>query len=397
MDRPSDSTANRRLSAEVLERALHATDIMVAITDPNEADNPIVWVNDYFCQFTGYPRDEVLGQNCRFLQGDDRGQPAARRVKESVEAGESVHVLIRNYKKSGEFFHNDLFVSPVWEDRGDPDSKILYFVGVQNDVTDRVQAETDVADREREIGETADNERERFGMDLHDGLGQELAGAAMLAQALSSRLLSTGSPESTSARELAQRIRASIESAHAMARGLNPVGPYDTGLGDALHELAGSTAAASSLVVDAQVDRVTFADRREARHLYRIAQEAVANAVEHSGGTTITIRLRAAPLDDGRTRATLVVADDGVGIAPELTAHAPQSDLLEKAALARHGMGLYSMRRRADLIGAELTIEAQEEGGTALRCTLVTSDEPNSDGADRPTRPVTPLPAGGPV
>ena len=382
MDRLSDSTANRKLSAEVLERALHATDIMVAITDPSLDDNPIVWVNDYFCQFTGYSRDEALGQNCRFLQGDDRDQPAVRRVRQSVDDGESIHVLIRNYKKSGDFFYNDLFISPVWKDRDNPDSEIIYFVGVQNDVTDRVQAETDVADREREIGETAENERERFGMDLHDGLGQELAGVGMLAQALSTRLLNDGSPEAAAAREVAQRIQSAITSAHSMARGLNPVGPYDTGLGDALRELASATSLSSGLSVEADVDRVEFADRREARHLYRIAQEAVANAVEHAEATAVLVSLHSRSIGD-HTEAVLTVADDGVGISPDVSAHSSENGLKDKAALARRGTGLYGMRHRADLIGADLDIEPREGGGTKIRCTLRLSNTAAPEGRVR--------------
>ena len=133
MQRLSDTNANPPLSAGVLERLLHVTDIMVVLTDPGQEDNPIVWVNDYFCEFTGYAWADVLGRNCRFLQGTDRDQPGRRAICQAVGAGEDVHVLLRNYKADGTPFDDDLYVSPVREDPSDPGSPVLYYARVQND------------------------------------------------------------------------------------------------------------------------------------------------------------------------------------------------------------------------------------------------------------------------
>lgn len=371
MERPSDRTANRELSPEVLEQALHATDIMLVLTDPREDDNPIVWVNDYFSQFTGYSRDEVLGRNCRFLQGDDRDQPAVRRVRRAVEAGEGAHVLLRNYKKDGTPFNNDLFVSPVRERRGDPDSPVIYFVGVQNDSTDRVTAEAEVADREREVHETAENERERFGMDLHDGLGQELAGVSLLARAHADRLAAEGSEHAAAAGRILELLEGALGSARDMARGLNPVDASEHGLGDALRSLCASAdATASDLTVRARVEPIAFEDRREARHLYRIAQEAVSNAVKHAGATEVVVTLHRAPAAGGGDAVHLEVRDDGVGVDPTILGPGRRGSLESRAELARRGMGVYGMRYRAELIGASFQLDAPAGGGTVVRCTL---------------------------
>lgn len=366
MSRLSDTSANPRLSAEVLEQALHATDIMIVLTDPRQDDNPIVWVNDYFCEFTGYDRREVLGRNCRFLQGDDRDQPARWTVRRAVERGDSVHIQIRNYRKDGTEFDNDLFVSPVREDREDPESPIRYFIGVQNDITARVTAEREVTEREREIDETAENERERFGMDLHDGLGQELAGLSLLVRSHVDRLEAEGSEHAPAAARVLELLSDALQSARAMARGLNPVDASPHGLGDALRTLcAAANEASPEIRVWANVEPVEFEDRREARHLYRIAQEALSNAVKHAGATEVAVTLHRTPRS-----VHLEVADDGEGIEEEVRTRGDGADLEGRVELARRGMGLYGMRYRADLIGAALTVDRRDGGGTVVRCVL---------------------------
>ncbi|PAP76100.1 sensor histidine kinase [Rubrivirga marina] len=366
MDRLSDTNANPRLSAEVLERALHATDIMVVLTDPHLEDNPIIWVNDYFCQFTGYGRDEVLGRNCRFLQGDDRDQPAIRRLRRAIDAGESVNVHIRNYRKDGSPFDNDLYVSPVRETPSDLDGPIRYFIGVQNDSTARIRAEAEVADRTREVHETAENERERFGMDLHDGLGQELAGVGLLLKALVGRLEDEGSASGALAGRVLDLVEEALSSARDMARGLNPVDASPYGLGDALRTLCDRVAESQpDIEVRARVEPIPFDDRREARHLYRIAQEALSNAVKHAEASQVLVTLH-------RTGGSvhLEVRDDGAGVPEELTEVGDAVPVQDRAELARRGMGLYGMRYRADLIGAALTVRRDDGGGTVVRCVV---------------------------
>lgn len=383
---PHDPTAdvNATLSADVLEQALHSTDIMVVLTDPRQDDNPIVWVNDYFCEFTGYDRDEVLGRNCRFLQGPDRDQPERHQVREAVDVGEKVHVLIRNYKKDGTPFANDLFISPVLKDPSDPESPVVYFAGVQNDETARLRAEAEASEREREVHETAENERERFGMDIHDGLGQELAGISLLARAHADRLEAEASEHTDAAWRILDLLDGALASARDMARGLNPVDASDDGLGHAIRTLcAGADEAAPGLSVWARAEPVAFSDRRQARHLYRIAQEALSNAVKHADATEVRVTLHRAPGPDGPS-VYLEVSDDGRGIDPSVLRDERAADTAEgRARLARRGMGVYGMRYRADLIGAKLTVERRDDGGTVVRCVLPESKFERADHQQR--------------
>jgi len=121
----------------VIERAVLGSASGIVISDPNLPDCPIVYVNPAFERLSGYSSDEVLGRNCRFLQGDDRDQPALDELRAALAGGRACRVTLRNYKKSSELFWNELYVSPIRDDEG----SLVNFVGIQHDVTDRVRDE----------------------------------------------------------------------------------------------------------------------------------------------------------------------------------------------------------------------------------------------------------------
>ena len=119
------------------EQALEASRGAIVITDPNEPDNPIVYVNPTFERITGYSLEEVAGKNCRFLQSDDRDQPALEELRDAVREGRECQVVLRNYKKDGTFFWNEFSISPVHDDEGN----LANFVGLLGDVSERKRAE----------------------------------------------------------------------------------------------------------------------------------------------------------------------------------------------------------------------------------------------------------------
>lgn len=118
----------------LLESALMATtDDCFTISDFQQPDCPLVYVNPGFEKVTGYSAEEVLGRNCRFLQGTDRYQPALDTLREALSKGRKCQVLLRNYRKDGTFFWNELHLYPLHDDKGD----LTHFAGVQHDVTKR--------------------------------------------------------------------------------------------------------------------------------------------------------------------------------------------------------------------------------------------------------------------
>jgi PAS domain S-box-containing protein len=111
--------------------SVRATRMPMIITDPRQPDNPVVFANNAFCRLTGYARDEILGRNCRFLQGPETDPETVARIRGAVEAGQSLEIDIRNHRRNGEPFWNRLLMAPVRDDAGN----IAYFFASQVDVT----------------------------------------------------------------------------------------------------------------------------------------------------------------------------------------------------------------------------------------------------------------------
>jgi PAS domain S-box-containing protein len=147
----------------LLDRAVAASSNGIIITDPTLPDNPIVYVNSAFEKTTGYAAEEALGRNCRFLQGSERDQPVLEELRGAIREERECRVVLRNYRKDGAPFWNELHVSPVRDDRG----SLTHFVGVQNDVTERKRAEEErdlLLARERQARAEADAARGRLAL-----------------------------------------------------------------------------------------------------------------------------------------------------------------------------------------------------------------------------------------
>nr|WP_207143756.1 PAS domain-containing protein [Thiococcus pfennigii] len=108
----------------------------ITLSDPDQPDNPIVYANEAFELITGYDREEILGRNCRFLQGEDHDQPEVERIREALREERPVTVTLRNYRKDGTLFYNQFTIRPLF----DPQGRLIYFLGVQYDVSEKVRA-----------------------------------------------------------------------------------------------------------------------------------------------------------------------------------------------------------------------------------------------------------------
>jgi PAS domain S-box-containing protein len=109
----------------------------ITLSDPDQPDNPIVYANEALELITGYGWDEILGRNCRFLQGTDRDHPEIERIREALRGHESVTVTLRNYRKDGALFYNRFSIRPLLGRQG----RLVHYVGIQSGVTDMVQAD----------------------------------------------------------------------------------------------------------------------------------------------------------------------------------------------------------------------------------------------------------------
>src|SRR3989454_261782 len=145
------------------DRAIAETSNGILITDPHQPDNPIIYVNPAFERITGYRMDEVLGRNCRFLQGSDTDPATVAVMRQAIAEQRDCQVIIRNYRKDGAPFWNELTISPVHDGRG----QVTHFVGVLADITARKDAEEAIErlSRQNELILNAAGEG-IFGLDL---------------------------------------------------------------------------------------------------------------------------------------------------------------------------------------------------------------------------------------
>ena len=112
----------------------------VILSDPDLPDSPIVYANKAFETLTGYSQEETIGFNCRFLQANDQNQEASKQISEAMKKQESIEVTIRNYKKDGTLFYNRLKITPLLDKKG----RIIYYLGVQYDMTEQVEADNEI-------------------------------------------------------------------------------------------------------------------------------------------------------------------------------------------------------------------------------------------------------------
>jgi signal transduction histidine kinase len=215
----------------------------------------------------------------------------------------------------------------------------------------------EIAEREhlqRALLAVSEREQRRIGRDLHDGLCQQLAATALTCQVLQEELAEKDLPEAVRAQKVVELIQESIYLSRQSARGLDPVAMDAAGLMMALEEYSANTTRLFRIACDFECESpVLIHDPEAAEHLFRIAQEAVRNAVVHAQPRHIRIGLETV-----ETGLELRVEDDGVGIA--------------KSRPSRTGMGLRIMAQRARLIGAAFAIEGSAAGGTVVTCLLPT-------------------------
>ncbi len=300
----------------------------------------------------GYSAAEAVGANVRLLMPapycDEHDDYLARYHR----TGEK-HVIgrrreLRGRRKNGNEFPLEVTVTDV-QDFG-------LFVGIARDLSDRRRLE-------KEVARASTFEQERIGQEIHDGLGQKLTALSMMAASLRRDLARRNVPESRTLNELIEHLRQATEEARALSRGLAPVPLTEQGLAAALSRLAEDMQAATGIACHFETDPrhpVEVQNRTTAMQLYRIAQEAVHNAIKHGRPRNMTIRLARA----GRC-AELLVSDDGRGFSSD-------DGSVE-------GFGLRIMRYRASIVGAELSIESTAESGTLVRCKFSPLDLPGEE------------------
>jgi signal transduction histidine kinase len=290
------------------------------------------------------PSSQTLSTD-QYLNGvvhPDNRQRYREILERAIAEGAPFDFEYRIVRPDGSIRH----VQSVGEPIQDAAGQVVKIVGTLLDITERKQLE-------KAVLEISEREQWRIGQDLHDGLGQSLAGIELMSQVLEQKLAAKKlKAEAARADEIARHVRGAISQTRLLARGLSPVVLESEGLMSALSELAESTEKLFRISCRFHCAApVLIETHTVATHLYRIVQEAVSNAVKHGRARKIEIHLKSV-----QDRIMLEVDDNGVG--------------LPKVLPKKRGLGLRIMQYRAGMIGGTATVERKAGGGTRVICSL---------------------------
>jgi len=371
----------------LFEQAVAATSTGIVISDARQPDLPIIFANSTFYRMTGYAPDETLGRNCRFLQGPETSPAAVDRIRTALRDGRDCTVTLRNYRRDGAPFWNELTLSPVHAAKGE----LTHYVGVQMDVSARVRAEKEREDllaREREaraMAEAATRMRDYlFATAAHD-LRSPLAAAIATAQ-LQQRRLDRGRELSVveqqerlaTMRDLIERALSTVDEIADAAR-LQGGQTLDlrresVDVGALVREAARvvgaahglDAASAMSIELDLPATPPTV-DADRAR-LERALRNVIGNAVKYSpGGTPVRVSV-----DVRDNAAVVVVRDSGVGIPAAELPHVftPFYRASTAHGIDGTGLGLVGARTIVEQHGGTITLDSAVGQGSTVVVTL---------------------------
>jgi two-component system sensor kinase FixL len=336
-ERRRDQTALRDREAHL--RAILETAVEGIITIDQRGN--IESFNSAAERIFGYTADEIIGRNVKVLMPAPYRQEHDGYLANYERTGHAKIIGIgrevMGQRKDGTVFPMDLSVSEVkLEDR-------RLFTGFVRDITDRKRLE-------KEILEICDREQHRIGQGLHDGLCQHLAGIELMSQVLEQKLSKKSPAASTQASRIAQHVREAISQTRMLARGLSPISIEADGLMSALQELAGTITKLFGIECRFECEEpLLIRNNAAATHLYRIAQEAINNAIKHGKAREVVMAL-----ERSGEQMRMQISDNGVGFS---------NDLQDNS-----GMGLRIMKYRASMIGASLEIQRLNGKVTAVVC-----------------------------
>ncbi len=314
-------------------------------------DGRYISVNRAYCEMLGYTEAQVLSRGARRLTHPlDVG--AGSKLSLALLSG-----MLDHYEREKRYLANDgrtvwalSAASAVRYGNGD----LRYIISMVVDVTERKRLRD-------ELLEISAHERRRLGHDLHDGLGQYLSGISFKAKCLEEALRAESPPNATAAKELIGLINNAIGQTRSLARGLDPIEVEIGGLISAMENLVCEAGNSSSVKCHFHCDQqVIPLETSKAVHLFRIAQEGLNNALKHSGAREINVELAHR---NGQVR--LAIADDGAGF--------PVNGRGEM------GLGLRTMKYRAESIGATLRINPQPKRGVMVECILPDQETSNNN------------------
>ena len=296
--------------------AVRATRMPMVVTDPAQPDNPIVFCNVAFQTLTGYAREEIVGRNCRFLQGPDTDQTAVDTVRAAIRDGHDVDVDLLNYRKDGTTFWNALYMSPV----RDKDGIVRFFFASQMDVTERVEAQNVISHQK----ELVEREVERRTADLRAALDAKTILLHEVDHRVKNNLTMIGSLLRLQVRtiddpDMAAKLDSMLERVDALAvvhRQLyqsSDITTFDIGsFAESLTRDVVGSSGRTDIAVEMRTQPL-LVDAAHASALGLILNEILINSIKHAyaDGRSGKLTLLVENIDD---RGVIRLCDDGPGL-----------------------------------------------------------------------------------
>lgn len=314
--RLTDDIKHETGSGDPFAAAVRATRMPMIITDPAKSDNPIIFCNEAFQALSGYTRTEIIGRNCRFLQGPKTDRASVRRIGEAIDEGRDIAIDLLNYRKDGSTFWNALYLSPVRNAAG----TIQFFFASQLDVTDRIETQTAIV--EEKVG--IEREVERRTVELQSALEAKTLLLHEVDHRVKNNLTMIGSLLRLQARTIgdpaiSDKLEAMLERVDALAtvhRRLyqsDDVTRFDVGAftENLVSDVIGSSGR-SEIDVVSDIDRIVIPSKMAAP-LGLVLNEVLTNAIKHAYAEERrgTLHVSAKRQEDG---ARITISDDGPGL-----------------------------------------------------------------------------------
>ena len=377
--------------SDIFFAAVSMTRMPMVVVDPNQDDHPIVFVNKAFLEMTGYAKAEVIGHNCRFLQGPETDPATRAQVRAAIEQRRDIATEILNYRKDGSSFWNALFVSPVYNAAGD----LVYFFGSQLDITRRRQAEEALhqAQKMEAIGQLTGGIAHDFNNLLQVILGY--------ADSLATNLERPDSDRGRMGRAVGN-IREAAERASTLTRQLLAFARKQRLDGRTLNlntlisemsELVGRTLGdAVTIETDLAPDlRPCRIDRTQAETALLNVLINARDAMPEGGHLTIATRNEEPGRPDGQRLVSVSVTDTGAGIPSDVLARVMDPFFTTKEEGKGTGLGLSMVYGFAKQSGGFAQIESVMGEGTTVRlsfpATEAAEDEAGEEAAPAEARP----------
>ena len=353
------------------DRSINSATNGILIADARQPDMPTVYCNAAFEKITGYATAEVLGRNCRFLQGTDHQQPGLDAIRQAIREGTEAKAELQNYRKDGSLFWNELYIAPVKDQQG----RLTHFIGIQTDITQRKHQETELAHKTRELAQS-NAELQQFAYVASHDLQEPLRMVASYTQLLGKRY------QGKLDKDADEFIGYAVDGATRMQRLIRDLLEYsrvgsenksfertdcEVVLRQVLDNLSASVRERRAEVTHDPLPTV----HANPTHLTQVFQNLIGNALKFQGDAPAKIHVGAKTVPDGWEFS---IRDNGVGIPADQLGRIFSifQRLHGQSEYPGTGIGLAICKRIVEKYGGSIRVESELGKGSIFYFTLTT-------------------------